>query len=101
MVVEPTLSGIHDLERVMGLLKYFDITPCVVVNKFDLNESNTEAIDAYCNIREAEVLGHIPFDPTITESMVAGIPVVVYASASSASTAIKKIWDGFLNKLEL
>jgi MinD superfamily P-loop ATPase len=101
VVVEPTLSGIHDLERAMGLLKHFAIKPCVVVNKFDLNESNTEAIDEYSKKTEAEILGHIPFDSTVTESMVAGIPVVDYAGWSPASTAITRIWDVFLNKLEL
>jgi MinD superfamily P-loop ATPase len=101
VVVEPTLSGIHDIERAMGLLKHFDIAPCVVVNKFDLNESNTDAIDDYCIKNEAEILGHIPFDPTVTESMVEGIPVVVYDGGSPSSTAITKIWDVFLNKLEL
>ena len=101
VVVEPTLSGIHDLERAMGLLKHFDITPCVVVNKYDLNESNTGAIDEYCYITEAEILGHIPFDPTVTESMVSGVPVVDFDAGAPASTAITKIWSAFLNKLEV
>ena len=38
VVVEPTLSGIHDLKRALGLLEHFKIEPLVCVNKHDLND---------------------------------------------------------------
>ncbi len=93
VVVEPTLSGIHDLERALALLEHFKVDPLVCVNKKDLNEENTEAIERFCSKREVEVVGLVPFDPVVTEAMVAGRPVVDYAPDSPSSRAIGEMWE--------
>ena len=95
VVVEPTLSGIHDLKRALELLDYFKIVPMVVVNKYDINEKNTADLETYCNRHEIPLLGKIPFDPTMTKSMVHGIPVVDYDSKAISSIAIEKVWNRF------
>lgn len=95
VVVEPTLSGIHDLKRVIELLNKFDIKPMVCVNKYDLNLENTEVIENYCTTEKIPFLGTIPFDPKVTESMVNAKPIVEYAPESPASKAIRKIWIHF------
>ena len=89
VVVEPTLSGIHDLKRALELLDHFGVEPLVCVNKHDLNDENTTAIEEFCDGRSIEVVGLVPFDPEVTKSMVAGHPVVEYAPDSPSSEAIK------------
>lgn len=37
MVTEPTVSGIHDLERVLDVARHLSVPPVVVINKYDLN----------------------------------------------------------------
>jgi MinD superfamily P-loop ATPase len=101
VVVEPTLSGIHDLNRALDLLRHFQISPRVIINKFDLNRNNTNDIDAYCEEKSIEVLGHIPFDPVVTESMVSGTPIVEYRPDSDASKAIIDVWGVLLEELRL
>jgi MinD superfamily P-loop ATPase len=98
-VVEPTLSGIHDLNRALDLLKHFEIIPQVIVNKYDLNETNTNDIDDYCKDKNIEVLGHVPFDPKVTESMVSGTPIVEYSPSQPASKAIIEIWKVLSDQL--
>jgi MinD superfamily P-loop ATPase len=93
VVVEPTLSGIHDLERALALLEHFKVEPLVCVNKKDLNEENTEAIERFCTKKEIDVVGLVPFDPIVTEAMVAGRPVVDYAPDSPSSRAIGEMWE--------
>jgi len=95
VVVEPTLSGIHDLKRVIELLNKFDIKPLVCVNKYDLNQENTDVIENYCTTEHIPFIGTIPFDPKVTESMVNATPIVDYAPESPASKAITKIWTRF------
>ncbi|MFQ6053676.1 MAG: 4Fe-4S binding protein [Candidatus Bathyarchaeia archaeon] len=92
VVVEPTLSGIHDLKRALRLLDHFKVKPLVCVNKHDLNEGNTGGIDVFCAENGVEVVGLIPFDPEVTRAMVAGLPVVEYAPGSPASKAIEDTW---------
>lgn len=93
VVVEPTLSGIHDLERALQLLDHFKVESLVCINKHDLNDENTAAIGKFCDGEGIEMVGLIPFDPEVTKAMVAGRPVVEYAPDSPASEAIKEIWE--------
>ena len=100
VVVEPTLSGIHDLKRALGLLRHFEITPYVVVNKYDINKTNTSEIGKYCQDEGIINLGHIPFDLEVTKSMVAGTPIVLFKPDSPAAIAIRKVWEELLTQLE-
>jgi MinD superfamily P-loop ATPase len=95
VVVEPTLSGIHDLKRALELLKHFEVTPYVIVNKYDINEENTEDIEKFCNENDILLLGKVPFDPTVTKAMVHRSPVVEFDPDSPASKAILNTWKRF------
>ncbi len=101
IVVEPTLSGIHDMERALALLAHFQIPPLLCINKYDLNLENTQSIDAFCQSRGIIVAGKIPFDPLVTQAMVAGQPLVVYAPTSRVSTAINELWQQILHQLSV
>jgi MinD superfamily P-loop ATPase len=92
IVTEPTLSGIHDLERIFGVAKHFGIKSLVCINKYDLNEENTEKIKKYCRENGIEVVGKIPFDPRVTKAMVAGKPTVEF-SEGEAAREIGKLWE--------
>jgi MinD superfamily P-loop ATPase len=93
LVTEPTLSGIHDLERVLGVCRHFGIMAIVCINKYDLNEENTRQIESYCLSQEIRVAARIPFDNAVTEAMVRGVPVVEY-SDGKVSREIEKLWGG-------
>ena len=93
IVTEPTMSGIHDMKRVLELLKRFRVTPTVIINKFDLNLKNTDAIEQYCQENDVEVLGKIKFDPIMTQSMVAAKSLPEYAPHHEISHLLQKIWN--------
>ena len=99
IVTEPTLSGIHDMERALGLLNHFKIPALVCVNKYDINEENTSRIAEFCASNDVEVVGKIPFDPIVTEAMVAGKPIVEYAPKSNVSKAIEELWKRTLEQI--
>ncbi len=91
LVTEPTLSGIHDLERVLGVCQHFGVPALVCINKYDINEGNSRQIENFCLREGIEVAGRIPFDNTVTEAMVHGLPVVEYAR-NGVSRQIEAIW---------
>ena len=99
IVVEPTLSGIHDMERASGLLIHFKIPSLVCVNKYDINEENTDRIVEFCRSNSVEVVGKIPFDPLVTEAMVAGKSIVEYSPKSRVSEAIAELWKQTLENI--
>jgi MinD superfamily P-loop ATPase len=99
IVVEPTLSGIHDMERALGLLNHFKIPALVCINKYDINEENTERIINFCASNRVDVVGKIPFDPVVTEAMVAGKPIVEYLPKSKVSETIGELWKSTLKHI--
>lgn len=92
MVTEPTLSGIHDLERVLGVSHHFGIPALVCVNKYDVNEENTRQIEDYCHEQGIEVVAKIPLDNVVTEALIRGLPVVEY-SQNRVSQEIEGLWQ--------
>jgi MinD superfamily P-loop ATPase len=98
VVTEPTMSGLHDLERILDVTRHFGIDSVVCINKYDINEENSKRITEFCRQRGIEVVGNIPYDPVVTEAMVAGKPVVEF-SGGVVSEAIKDVW-GCINQYE-
>ena len=91
LVTEPTLSGMHDLERVIGVCRHFGVPAVVCVNKHDLNEENARQIESDCSGQGIEVVGRIPFDNVVTESIVQGVPVVEY-SDGKVTQEMETMW---------
>ena len=91
-VVEPTVSGVHDLERIMGTTDHFGVPSLVAINKADLNLARSEEIAAFCAERSVEVVGRIPYDTVVTEAMVQGRPVTDYADGP-VTDALKGMWS--------
>jgi MinD superfamily P-loop ATPase len=95
VVTEPTPSGRHDMERIVGLARHFKIRVACCINKFDLNLENSEQIQRWCGEKSIPVVGKITFDPAVMESVVRGIPYVEYTSNSSADE-VRSMWSFLL-----
>ncbi len=93
MVTEPTVAGIHDLERVLGMTSHFRVKSLVCINKGDLHPEGAEIIEHRCRIRGVEPMGRIPFDEDVTAAMVRGQPVTAYRPESSASRELVRLWE--------
>jgi MinD superfamily P-loop ATPase len=92
LVVEPTVSGAHDLERVLATTDHFGVPAMVVINKADLNLGRSEEIVAFCAMREARVVGQIPYDTVTTEAMVNGQPVTA-VDTGPVTRALRDVWE--------
>jgi MinD superfamily P-loop ATPase len=99
LVTEPTLSGMHDLERVLGVCQHFGVPPLVCINKYDINEENSHQIEGYCSAQGVAVAAKIPFDNVVTEALVRGVPVVEY-SHGRVSQEIKTLWNSICEILK-
>ncbi|NHV96743.1 MAG: P-loop NTPase [Thaumarchaeota archaeon] len=93
VVTEPTMSGIHDLERALQLLRYFNVRPFACVNMYDVNMDNASKISTFCEENGVEVVGNIPFNPVVTEAMVNGKAIVEYSPECDVAKEIAAIWD--------
>ncbi len=91
LVVEPTIAGVHDLERVLATTNHFDLSALVCINKADINPARAEEIEAFCKDQGIQVAGRIPFDEVVTEAMVQGQPVTAYRDGA-VTAALRTIW---------
>jgi MinD superfamily P-loop ATPase len=100
IVTEPTVSGKHDLERVVKLAEHFNVPAILCINKFDLNIDMTQTIESFATERGLPCLGRIPFDPVFTQAIVQAQTVFEYNSCSLAEDAVRKIWNAIMNILD-
>ncbi|RLI24510.1 MAG: (4Fe-4S)-binding protein [Candidatus Hecatellales archaeon] len=93
VVAEPTLSGLHDLKRILELLSHFRaVKPLIAVNMWDINPEISEEIKAFCMGEGLDLVGMIPFDKMVAEAAAQRKPVVEYAPNGRASLELKKLW---------
>ncbi|MHA1577222.1 MAG: ATP-binding protein [Candidatus Thorarchaeota archaeon] len=92
IVTEPTLSGIHDMKRILTLLMQFKVKPVVIINKYDLNLENTKYIEYYCQMHNIEILGKLAFDRIIPESIVACKSLPEYAPNHELTKSLVGMW---------
>jgi MinD superfamily P-loop ATPase len=97
-VAEPTLSGIHDLERVVGVAQHFNVPVMVCVNKYDINPLNTTTIEAFCAKNGLAVAGKIPYEKNVTRAMVHKKSIIEYP-CGKATEEVTKLWEQVSQRL--
>lgn len=90
VVTEPTVSGEHDLRRVLQLTRHFDIPTAVCVNKWDLNAEMTVRIEGAARKAGVEPVGRIRYDPTTTKAQIQERSVVEIPAAAAAD--VREVW---------
>jgi len=91
LVTEPTISGVHDLQRIFQTTRHFQVPSLVVINKADLNAARSAEIRTFCQENGSRVVAEIPFDNAVPRAMVAGKPVTATAD-SPAAAVLRELW---------
>jgi len=92
VVTEPTLSGAHDMERVLELTRHFNIPSAVCVNKWDLNPEMAERIEIQARKFGATPAGRVRYDKAVTAAQIQGKAVVELKDAT-AGDDIRAVWE--------
>ncbi|MEA1927416.1 MAG: ATP-binding protein [Candidatus Auribacterota bacterium] len=100
IVTEPTVSGVHDLKRILDLTRHFEVSSGVVINKADINREKADEIIAVTGEYQAEIIGEIPYDRVVTDAQMKGLAVVEF-SQGEVTRAIKEIWRKIAPKVSL
>lgn len=96
IVTEPTQSGLLDLKRVVELSRQFDIDPMICINKYDINENMSEEIENFAEKENLKIVGKIPYDYMVMESIHELKPIIYYDN-SIAAEAIRDMWTNMKN----
>jgi len=100
VVTEPSLSALHDLERVVEVARHFRAKIYLAINKADLSPELTTQIEGYAEKEGLPVLGRIPYDEGVVRAQVAGRPAVEDGD-SPAARGLRALWERLAEKLSL
>ncbi|WP_153110884.1 ATP-binding protein [Propionivibrio limicola] len=90
VVTEPSVSGEHDMERVLGLTAHFGIPTSICVNKWDINPSMCERIEAKARKAGAQIAGRIRYDTSVTQAQIQERAVI--DSDAPCAEDIRAVW---------
>ncbi len=97
VVAEPTLSGLHDIGRVIRVANHFGVKSAVCVNKYDLNRQMTVQIETYCRENEIPMLGRVSFSHDVQDSVNKCVPFIEFtkngAAGEGVSGEIEPVWE--------
>jgi len=90
-VTEPSLSGEHDLSRLLALTRHFNLPAAICVNKYDIDLQMTERIEQAAAAAGAAAIGRIRYDGNVTQAQMQKKAVV--EMDTPAADDIKQIWN--------
>lgn len=99
IVTEPTVSGVHDLARVLELCRHFGVPVSVIINKADLNPDQAKRIHKMAKKVRARVIGEIPFDRNIHDALMLGKTVLEHGKGPAVEI-IKQVWTELRKTME-
>ncbi|NCD33553.1 MAG: (4Fe-4S)-binding protein [Spartobacteria bacterium] len=91
-VTEPSLSGKHDLGRLMQLAKHFKVPVYVCINKSDINPEISREIEHITGTQGGRFLGCLPYDSDFTQAQIAGKSIIEFTSKSPSTNTLRDIW---------
>jgi MinD superfamily P-loop ATPase len=98
VVIEPTLSGLHDMKRILGLTGHFGIPSLVCINKWDLNPQIAQEVEKNAASVGASLAGRICYDRAVTDAQIEGVTVVEFGGR--AADDIRGIWEKLEKSME-
>lgn len=99
IVAEPTISGMHDMKRIIETTKRFCVHCAVCINKYDVNMDTANEIEAYCSSVSVPLVGRIPYDRTVLKALNDCKTIASYPD-SPAGKAIALIWENLYHDME-
>ncbi len=93
IVTEPTVSGLHDLQRILELTEHFKIPAGIIINKADINPHMSEQIKSFAAGHKADILGQLSYDTVFIEAQQAGQTILEYQPDGPLSEQVKNIWN--------
>ncbi|MCK5822026.1 MAG: ATP-binding protein [Bacteroidales bacterium] len=98
LVTEPSVSGLHDLERVYQLIKNFNLPAGCIINKSDINLQKSKEIIAFLDENDIILIAELPYDERFTKAMTMG-KTIVETENKQLTKLIKKAWKTINNQI--
>lgn len=97
LVIESSMSSLHDAQRMAELVRQFKIPIFALINKYDIHMEVSKEIEKFLFIQQIPLLGKIPFDESVVHAMIAGKSVTEYLPDSEISRIIRNAWTHLIS----
>ena len=91
LVAEPTPASLEDLRRVHRVVKHFGLPAALIINKSGLSDSAEGRLVEYAESEGLDLLGRVPYDDVVPESVANLTPVTVAAPNSEAGRGLREV----------
>lgn len=98
LVAEPSVSGIHDIKRVIELVNKFQIAACAIINKADINPRQSGELVDFMEKKGVKHIGNIDYNENFTQAMTEGKTIVEFNDSQLAGT-VRDHWQKLLKLL--
>ncbi|MBN2480462.1 MAG: ATP-binding protein [Bacteroidales bacterium] len=96
-VTEPTLSGWHDLNRLIEMTGRFRTPVYVIINKYDLNEDMSYTIENRLKSEGIQILGKIPYDESMIYALIEGKTICEFMPDGLLTREFEKMWNNLIS----
>jgi MinD superfamily P-loop ATPase len=99
VVTEPTVSGFHDLKRVLEVCESLSVQPFVCINKANINEDMCLQIEDYCRKHDYNVVGRLPYDEKVLEAL-KGRQTIIENKNKVLTEKLNQIWSNLKREIK-
>ncbi len=99
-VVEPSLSAMHDFERLHSLCGHFRVPLAACINKATLSPVNASRLRLQLEGNDIPVVAEIPYDDTFRTAVQAG-RTVMEAGSASVQDKLLELWFNLSSLLDV
>lgn len=100
IVVEPSLSSLHDAKRLIQLSKHFSVPCFILINKWDISPILSKQMESEFKNMKVEVLGKLPYDTEFIRAMMEGKTIIEYHKNGQTASTLMSVWKELLHKNE-
>lgn len=100
-VTEPTPAAKRDLERLISVVRHFNVPAGIVINKAEISEPYRKELENWAtNELRIPILGEIPVDYEVLRALAYMTPIIEYNPSSRAAKAIVEICERVVEEIE-
>ncbi|HOI25453.1 MAG TPA: ATP-binding protein [Caldisericia bacterium] len=100
IVVEPSLSSLHDAKRLIQLSKHFSVPCFILINKWDISPILSKQMESEFKNMKVKVLGKLPYDTEFIRAMMEGKTIIEYHKNGKTASTLMSVWKELLHKNE-
>lgn len=93
LVIEPSVSGLHDAERLIKLVNSFKIPLVATINKHNVNLDFTKKVELSLENQKIPLLGKIPFTKEMVYAMLKKKSIVEFSPNTDVSKTFQTIGE--------